>query len=137
MKLMKELMTEDVTLTPDIQKKANRIFNAAKKEISRYGKCKAELKPVKDNKIEIIFEMQHFMHPGDIKNAYEDVTDAIKKADTEGHIFDLQETGSGENFVEALLTGLRPGMKPVMVEAFFPTFMWDITWKQIISKGKR
>jgi hypothetical protein len=137
MKLMKELLVEDVALTPDIQKKATRIFNAAKKEMARYGKSKAELKPVKDNMVELIFEMQRFMHPEDIKAAYEDVTDAIKRADTEGHIFKLEETGSGEHFVDAMLGGLRPGMKPIMVEAFFPTFMWDITWKNIVSKGNK
>jgi hypothetical protein len=77
------------------------------------------------------------MHPEDINEAYSDITRAIVKADVNGHIQKQEETGSGANFVEALLTGLRPGMKPVMVEAFFPTLMFDITWKNIVSSKGR
>ena len=67
---MKLLEVAETTLTPDVQKKATRTLNAARKEIARYSKAKIELKPVKPNKAEIIVEMQKFMHQEDIKNTY-------------------------------------------------------------------
>ena len=134
---MKLLEVAGATLSPDIEKKSNKIFSAVKKETARYGKAKFEMKALEPLKVQIIVEMQKFMHPEDINDAYSEITRAIVKADVNGHIQKQEETGSGANFVEALLTGLRPGMKPIMVEAFFPTLMFDITWKNIVSKGKR
>ena len=131
---MKLLEVANVALDPSVIKKTTRVFNAAKKEIARYGKATAELKPTGPFTVQLIFDMQRYMHPEDIQNAYEDVSDAINKADVDGHIHKLEESGHGHEFVEALLTGLRPGMAPIKVDAFFPTLMWDITWKQIVSK---
>lgn len=78
------------------------------------------------------------MHPEDVEAVCSDITDTIYDADVDGHINKLEEDGSGPQYAEALLQGLKPGMKPIMVEAFFPTFIWEITCKNIISfKGKR
>ena len=134
---MKLFEVAGATLTPDIEKKSNKIFAAVKKEVARYGKAKFEMKVLEPLKVQIIIDMQRYMHPGDIESAYSDITRAIAKADVNGHIHKQEETGNGPDFVEALLSGLEPGMKPIMVEAFFPTLMFDITWKNILPKVKR
>ena len=113
------------------------IETGSKKETARFGKAKFEMKVLDPLKVQIIIEMQKFMHPESIEDAYSELTRTITKADVNGHIHKLEESGSGTQFVEALLTGLRPGMKPIMVEAFFPTIMFDITWKNIVSSKGR
>ena len=135
---MKLTEVSAVALAPEVQAKANKIFSAVKRETPRFGKAKFELKPVSEYSAQIIVEFQRFMHPENIDDTYENITYTIEKADVDGHIKILEEAGVGSGFVEALLSGLRPGMAPVMVEAFFPTLIWDITWKKIISsKNKR
>lgn len=59
---------------------------------------------------------------------------AITSADKEGYISSIEigEVSVGENFVEAILSGLRPGM-PVIAEAFFPTISYEVKWKNIMK----
>ena len=130
---MKLLEVANTMLKPDIQKKADKIEKAVKKEMLRYGKCKVSWKPQDEVKATIYVDFERFMHEEDINGAYEEFKDAINKADTDGHIFKLTDEGHGAQFVNALLTGLRPGMT-VKAEAFFPTLGYEITWKNIVSR---
>lgn len=120
-------------LTPVISKKATRTFNTVKKESKRFGKANAEMKVLSETSVRIDLDFQHWMRPESIDDAYDELSYAIKKVDVEGHIHSLDEVGHGAEFVEALLTGLKPGMK-LSAEAFFPTLSFEIKWKNIIKK---
>lgn len=131
---MKLFEVTTMTLKPDVQKKAEKTLKAVKKEMTRYGKCDVELKPLSEVQCEIMVDFHRYMHPEDIDQAYDDFKDAIKRSDAEGHIFKIEDgNGVGSQFAEALLTGLRPGMV-VKAEALFPTLAYEITWKNIVSR---
>lgn len=97
-------------------------------------KPKFEVKVISPYKATMTLDMQQFMHPQDIDAVAEDFKFALKQADTESHVFKIEDGAShGSNFVEAILGGLRPGMT-VKAEAFFPTIEYEITFKQIMKK---
>jgi hypothetical protein len=74
------------------------------------------------------------MHPEDIDAVDDDFKFALKQADVDGHIFKLEVgNATGSHFVEAMISGLKPGMT-VKAEAFFPTLEYEITFKQIMKK---
>jgi hypothetical protein len=125
------------TLDPSVAAKTKKVMNAFASELKRFDKkAKVEMEVVGPFHVKITSDLQHYMSPEDINNMWEDLTDAVSKADTEGHIFKMEEEGSGEYFVQGLLSGLRPGMK-LNAEAFFPTVGFSIKWKQIVSSKKR
>lgn len=79
-------------------------------------------------------EFQNVLDPKSIDYADEDFKDALKRADVNGHIHKLEVgNATGSEFVEAILSGLKPGMM-VKADAFFPTLEWVITFKQIVSR---
>lgn len=84
-------------------------------------------------KAKITLELQHWRHPEDIEAIDEDFKFAIQQADENKHIFKLEVgDATGSQFAEALLSGLRPGMT-VKAEAFFPTFEYIVTFKQLMK----
>jgi hypothetical protein len=97
-------------------------------------KPKFEVKVVSPYKAIMTLDIQHFMHPEDIDATDDDFKFALNQADTEGHIFKLEVgNATGSHFVEAMISGLKPGMT-VKAEAFFPTLEYEITFKQIMKK---
>jgi hypothetical protein len=121
-------------LTPVISKKATKTFNAVKKALKPYGPAVFEMKTLSETSVEITADFQRWLAPETILDAYQEMEYTIKKADEEGHLFKVEVgNGVGADFVEAILSGLRPGM-PVKAEAFFPLLAYEVTWKNIIKK---
>jgi hypothetical protein len=139
--MLKELLAlnEDVAVSREMQTNINRTTKAVKAEIKRYSERKeqVELTIQAPNKATYLIEINRYMHPEDIVAMHKDLVDAIRSSDENGHIHSVEDTGStGEHAAEAVLTGLRKGMK-VLPEAFFPTVQYTVTWKQIVSRGKK
>lgn len=124
-------------LDPSVTAKTKKIVSAFSTELKRFDKkAKVEVEVLGPFSVRIQSDLTRYMHPMNMDGMWEDLKDAIEKADTEGHIFKLEEDGTGEHFVEAILQGLRPGME-VKAEAFFPVVGFTIKWKQIVSSKKR
>lgn len=123
-------------LTPVVAKKATKTVNAVKqgmRELS-IGKASVTMNVMSPLKVEIIVEFPKWLDSSTIRIVYDEFERAIKNADVDGHIQKLElGNGVGEEFVEALLQGLKPGMK-LNAEAFFPTFAYEITWQNILPK---
>lgn len=95
---------------------------------------KLEVTIVKPYEAKMTIEFQNYLDPKSIDYADDDFKDALKRADVNGHIHKLEVgNATGSEFVEALLSGLKPGMN-VKSEAFFPTLEYVITFKQIVSR---
>lgn len=121
------------TLDKSVTTKTKKVVSAFTSELKRFDKkAKVQLQVVGPFSVRIHSDLTHYMNPSDISGMWDDLKSAINKADVDGHIFKIEEDGSGEHFVEALLQGLRPGMV-VKAEAFFPTVGFSIKWKQIVS----
>lgn len=127
-------MTNNV-LTPAIRIKAAKTLNAVKSLVKSYGQAKVEIVVITETSVEIVVDFQHWLRPETIGDVYDEMRNIILKADTEGHIFSVSagDHAVGEHFVEAILSGLRPGM-PVKAEVFFPTISYEIKWKNVISR---
>lgn len=79
-------------------------------------------------------DFQNWMRPETIDDADDMFKDALKGADVNGHIHKLEVGNAhGSHFVEAMLSGLKPGMN-IKSEAFFPTLEYVITFKKIMSR---
>lgn len=129
----KDLLTESV-LQDSVSKKANRALSASKKALKSFGKFKVEMNVLSPLSVEIVVEFQQWLREESIQDAYDKFIYAIKQSDTDGHIEKIEDgNGNGPKFVEALLSGLRPGYK-VIAEAFFPTLAYEVTWKNVVTK---
>lgn len=121
-------------LTPVISKKASKTLNAVKKALKPYGKADVQMNVLSETSVEIVADFHLWLRPETILDAYQEMEYSIKKADEEGHLFSVTVgNGVGADFVEAILSGLRPGM-PVKAEAFFPTLAYEVKWKNVIKK---
>jgi hypothetical protein len=118
-----------------IAKNATRTLTAVKTILKSYGKANIYMNVLSETSVEIVADFQHIVSPGDIQNVYIDMKSAINSADKEGYISSIEvgEVSVGENFVQAILSGLRPGM-PVVAEAFFPTISYEVKWKNIMKR---
>ncbi len=131
-KLIKE-MTAAVVLDPEVSKMASKTMTEVKANLKSFGKADYQIVPKSAFKAEIVVNFKKVLDPRMIRNASALFYDAIDEADVNGRTASIQETGNGENFVEAVIAGLKPGMV-VKAEAFFPTLSYEITWKQMIKK---
>ena len=128
----------EVSAAPEFAKYLKAAERQIKSELNSYFKQKPspklEVSVKSPYAATISIDFQNFMHPADIDAADENFKDALKKADVNGHIHKL-ETGNsvGSNFVEVVLSGLKPGMT-VKAEAFFPYLAFEVTFKQIVSR---
>lgn len=121
-------------LTPVISKKASKTLNAVKKAIKPFGKADVQMNVLSETSVEIVAEFQHWLRSETIDEVYDEMKYVINKADEEGHLFSVDVgNGVGADFVEAILSGLRPGM-PVKAEAFFPTIAYEVKWKNVMKK---
>lgn len=121
-------------LTPVISKKASKTLNAVKKAIKPFGKADVQMNVLSETSVEIIADFQRWLPPETIDEVYDEMKYVINKADEEGHLFSVDVgNGVGADFVEAILSGLRPGM-PVKAEAFFPTIAYEVKWKNVMKK---
>lgn len=127
--------TSTTVLNTVIAKNATRTLNAVKTILKSYGKANIYMNVLSETSVEIVADFQHIVSPGGIQNVYIDMKYAINSADKEGYISSIEigEVSVGENFVEAILSGLRPGM-PVVAEAFFPTISYEVKWKNIMKR---
>ena len=126
------------TFDPSFAKYLKKAEGAVRSELKSYFKHKPspklEVTFEKPFEARVTLDFQQWLHPGDIDAVDEDFADALKKADVNGHIHKLEVGNAhGSHFVEAMISGLKPGMT-VKAEAFFPTLEYVITFKQIISK---
>ena len=123
------------TLTPVITKSASKTLKAVKAILKSYGKANVQMNVLSETSVEFVADFQHVVSPSGIQNVYVDMKHAITSADAEGYISSIEigEVSVGEHFVEAILSGLRPGM-PVIAEAFFPTISYEVKWKNIINR---
>lgn len=88
----------------------------------------------KSHEATMTIDFQNWLRSEAIDDADKMFKDALKDADVNGHIHSLEVGAAhGSEFVEALLSGLKPGMN-VKSEAFFPTLEYVITFKQIVSR---
>lgn len=120
-----------------IEKNLQKILKAVKKEATRFNKHSIEVIAHGPFKAEVAVHFERYMSPESINDITNEIKSAIIDADENGHIFKLDygDLCHGENFAEALLTGLRPGMS-LKAEALFPTVSFEITWKNIVSSKK-
>lgn len=139
--MLKQLiqLREEVTLTPDITKKVKK----AEKSILSYMKSymghreKLVTKVEGPNKVRFTVDFNRWYHPEDIDYMNEEFEDALKVRKDEDNIHSIEQgNGHGSKFVEALLSGLQPGMDPVQVDAFFPTVEWVVTYKTMYKAGR-
>lgn len=79
------------------------------------------------------YELDHpaVMDDRSFEAVIKDVMSVLKRADEEGHFQRVEDNSS--NPAEVLLHSLRPGMT-VKAEAFFPTFEFVVTWKQVTRR---
>lgn len=126
-------MAADKQLTPVIAKRATKVVNAIKKAVKNYGKNTVTLNVLTETSARIDIDFHQWMRAESITDIYDELSYLIKKTDVEGYINSLEEVGHGAEFVEALLSGLKPGMS-LRAEAFFPTISFEIKWKNIIKK---
>ena len=124
-----------VALTPDIQKKADRALKYIKSELKGTPKYKIRLEVLSSNKVDIILAFERCIHEKDLKAIDEDLKFAIEQSDKEGHVFKIEDStqAHGYQYLDALLSGLRPGMT-LKAEAFFPSLGYEVTWKQIMKR---
>ena len=139
--MLKELLAlnESAEVSREMQTNINRAATAIRKTMKPWFENKETLsvQTLSENSAKFTIEFNHWMRPETILDANEEFEDAIKKSDVNGHIHKIEEGNStGEHFVEALLSGLRPGMK-VKVEAFFPTMEKIVTWKIVTRRPKK
>lgn len=82
----------------------------------------------------VTIDFQNWLRPESIDDADKMFKEALKDADVNGHIHKLEVGAAhGSEFVEAMLSGIKPGMT-IKAEAFFPTLEYVITFKQIMSR---
>lgn len=139
--MLKELLRlaeESTAVSKEIQSNINRTAKEIRTGLKSYFERKEQVRVevLAPNKAIFMIEFNRWMSSEDIVEMHKDFVDAIKKADTNGHVFKIEDTGSsGEGTVEVLLGGLRKGMK-VIPEAFFPTVEYTITWTIVSSRKK-
>lgn len=140
--MLKELLAlreETDVVSKEMYTNINRTTKAVKTEIKRYSEQKEQVIVTVDapNKATYLIEFNGYMDPADIVSMHKDLVDAIKASDVNGHIHSVEDTGSsGEGTVEAILGGLRKGMK-VLPEAFFPTVQYTVTWQIVTRRPKK
>lgn len=140
--MLKELLAlreETDVVSKEMYTNISRTTKAVKTEIKRYSEQKEQVivKVDAPNKATYLIEFNRYMDPKDIVSMHKDLVDAIKASDVNGHIQSIEDTGSsGEGTVEAILGGLRKGMK-VLPEAFFPTVQYTVTWQIVTRRPKK
>lgn len=136
MSTLKELLLLEQSLSSDVTKKASRTALAIKKALKPYmlhGE-KLEVQPLAENKAAFTIDFNRWIRSENLSEIWDEMRLAIESADLEGHLHKVEiGNGSGDEYAEALLQGLRPGMK-VDAAAFFPTIEYIVTWKMIIKR---
>ena len=133
------LAEESTAVSKEIQSNISRTTKALKIALKSYFEQKEQVRVevVAPNKAIFGIEFNHFMDSKDIVEMHKDFVDAIEKADVNGHVFKIEDTGSsGEGTVEAMLSGLRKGMK-LIPEAFFPTVEYTVIWTVVTRRPKK
>jgi hypothetical protein len=92
---------------------------------------------VPPNQAIFTIDVQKWLRPEDISELTDDLKTTIERAKIPGELFKIVDNSFGSEFVEAMLSGLRPGMKSIPVESFFPTFQFEVTWKNVVSRKVR
>jgi hypothetical protein len=132
--ILKEMVTP--ALDPATAKKMAKVVKAFTAEVKKYSRganAKISMTVTGEFSAKVHADMNLWMRPESMESVWEDTLYAIEKADDAGHIKSITEDGSGPEYSEAILSGLRPGMK-LTAEAFFPVIGYEIEWKKIISK---
>lgn len=127
------------TVSNNIDKYAKRTERAINDALKSWFEIRGEKVVVTkeaDNVFRFTIDFKHWMRSSTIADVDREFEDAIKRSDKEGHMKSVElGNANGDEFVEALLSGLRPGMK-VIAEAFFPTLEYVVTWTVVTRRAK-
>jgi hypothetical protein len=140
--MLKELLAlnEEATVSREMQQNFNRTATAVRKVMKPYFEQKEQVRvtPLSEKSAKFAIEFNYWMRPEAIVEAHNEFEDAIRKSDENGHIQTIREGDStGEHYVEAMLGGLRRGMKAPVIEAFFPTMEKIVTWSVVTRRPKK
>ena len=132
---MKLTEMQDIVLIPMVSKKSAKLLQRMKKAVLQYGPATVTARPISPTTVEFIAEFHRWLRPDSIEDVYSDMAHEVHLLDEEGwvHTDGPGDNAVGAEFVEAILMGLRKGMK-LDAEAFFPTLSYEVKWKNIISK---
>jgi len=139
--MLKELLSiieAEETISPEMQKNFNRTAVSIRKAMKPWVEQREVLSVATtgQNKATYTIEFNHWLREETIGEVCKEIEDAIKKSDVNGHIHKIEDHSSGEQSVEALLSGLRRGMK-LVPEAFFPTIEFVVTWQIVTRRPSR
>jgi hypothetical protein len=139
--MLKELLAlnESAEVSREMQQNFNRTAAAIRKELKPFFEQKETVKVevLSPNSAKFTIDFNYWLREETIRDVHQEFEDAIKKSDVNGHIQSIEEGNShGDQYVEALLSGLRRGMK-VKVEAFFPTAEKIVTWQIVTRRPKK
>lgn len=136
---LKNILTEGEAV-PQFAKYLRSAERKIRKEMSSYFRHdpqpKLLIEVISPYVARVTLEFQNWLDPKSIDYADSDLKDALEKSDINGHIHKLEVgNATGSEFVEAMISGLKPGMT-VKAEAFFPVLEYVITFKQVITKKR-
>jgi len=139
--MLKELLAlnESAEVSREMQTNFNRTAAAVRKTLKPWFENKEQVRVevLSEKSAKFLIEFNYWMRPETIVDVHNEFEEAIKKADVNGHIQSIEEGNStGEHYVEAMLGGLKPGMK-VKAEAFFPTMEKIVTWQIVTRRPKK
>jgi hypothetical protein len=123
-------------LAPDVAKKAARVQKSIQTHLKSWlthGE-KVQVTALGSHKVSFRIDFKYWMRSSTIDDVDEEFKYAITKSVDADHVFSIEIGAStGPEFVEAMLSGIRPGML-LHAEAFFPEIEYIVTWKQIVSR---
>ena len=132
------LLEDHPVISHEMRTNFNRTATKIRQQLKPFlsNKEALQVEVLAENSVKYSIEFKHWMRPEEILDMHNVCEQAIRGADINGHIQAIEEGNStGEHFVEAMLSGLRPGMK-LKVEAFYPTMEKIVTWKVVTSRKK-
>lgn len=135
-----EILKGAPTLSNEMYDNVMKTHRALQKGLASWFEQKeqVEMKILSENSAVFSIEFNHWLRPEAITDVAKAAEEIVREAKIKGEVFKVDVDGTGEGYVEALLSGLRNGMLPVNVQAFFPDFTIIVTWKNIVSRnGKR
>jgi hypothetical protein len=137
--MLKELIAlNEEVMSYDMTRNVNRTASSIRKNLKSYFERKEQVvvKTIGPFEASFTIDFNYWMRPETILEVHKEFVDAIKASDINGHIHAIEDGNStGEHYVEAMLGGIKRGMK-ISAEAFFPTMEYVVKWKQIIKKKK-
>lgn len=142
MNMLKDLLAlreEAPSVSNEMYQNINKTRVALEKGLKSWFEQKEQVKVevLSANSAKYTVEFNYWMRPEMIEDVGKTAEEIVKAAKIPGEVFKIDVDGTGPEYVEAMLGSLRKGMKPIRVEAFFPDLYITVTWKNIVSRGKK